>query len=106
MLLDKQVRRIFVEKKKGFDIGAEQLFNDLKQVLGIRELEEVRVLSRYDIQGLSDEVYEKAKKYIFLEPNIDLVYEEDLTIGKEYKVLELSTFLDNTTREQIPLLNA
>lgn len=86
MFLDKQVRRIFVEKKKGFDVGAEQLFNDLNQNLGIRELEEVRVLSRYDIQGISDAVYEKAIKNIFSEPNIDLVHEEELPIGQDYRV--------------------
>ncbi|MFA5524877.1 MAG: phosphoribosylformylglycinamidine synthase, partial [Tissierellales bacterium] len=87
--MDKQVRRIFVEKKKGFDMGAEQLFNDLNQNLGVKELEEVRILSRYDIQGISDTVYEKAIKNIFSEPNIDLVYEEDLTIGQDYRVFGL-----------------
>lgn len=84
--MDKQVRRIFIEKKKGFDTEAEQLFYDLNQSLGIKGLMEVRIASRYDIQGLSNMAYEKALRNIFSEPNIDLVYEENLVADHDYKV--------------------
>ncbi len=84
--MDKRVRRIFVEKKKGFNIEAEELFNDLSQNLGIKSLKEVRILGRYDIQGLSKEAYERALKNIFSEPNVDLVYEEKLSMDKDYRV--------------------
>lgn len=84
--MDKHVRRIFIEKKKGFDIEAKQLFNDLSQNLGIRELTEVRIANRYHIQGVSKEAYEKALVNIFSEPNIDTIYEESLPLDGSYKV--------------------
>ena len=84
--MDKQVRRIFVEKKKGYDIEAEQLFHDLSQNLSIKDLREVRIASRYDIQGISNEAYEKAIRNIFSESNIDLVYKENLITDHDYKV--------------------
>lgn len=86
--MDKNIRRVYVEKKKELNIEAEQLLNDLYQNLGIKELSEVRVMNRYDIQGLKDEDYEKAKKTIFSEPNIDLVYEEELELDS-YKVFAI-----------------
>lgn len=84
--MDKLVRRIFIEKKKGFNIDAEQLFNDLSENLSIKSLTEVRIVNRYDIQGISREDYEKAIVNIFSEPNIDLVYEEDFEADNDYKV--------------------
>lgn len=85
-LVDKRVRRIFVEKKKGFDVEAKQLFTDLNQQLGIGGLEEVRIASRYDLQGISDEVYQQALPTIFSTPAVDLVYEENLDIGPNYQI--------------------
>ena len=46
------VTRVFVEKKQGFDIEAQQMLSDLKGNLGIQGLEEVRILNRYDVSGL------------------------------------------------------
>ena len=48
------VRRIFVEKKKGFDVEAQSLCADIRENLGIKGLTGVRVLNRYDMDGLSD----------------------------------------------------
>ena len=53
------VRRIFVEKKQGyFDIPAQQLANDLIESFRLTGLKTVRLIRRYDIEGLSDEEYE------------------------------------------------
>lgn len=54
------VRRIFVEKKKGFDVEAQSLCADIRENLGIKGLTGVRVLNRYDMDGLSDELYRKS----------------------------------------------
>lgn len=72
------VRRIYVEKKKGFDVEAEALFNDVKENLHIDGLSGVRILNRYDMDGIDDATYEAAKYTVFAEPAIDIVYEETM----------------------------
>ncbi|MDO4485495.1 MAG: phosphoribosylformylglycinamidine synthase [Bacillota bacterium] len=72
------VRRIYVEKKKGFDVEASSLFNDIRENLHLKELAGVRVLNRYDIDGIDDATYEAAKLTVFAEPAIDVVYEETM----------------------------
>lgn len=75
------VRRIYVEKKKGFDVEAVQLFNDVKENLHLDGLQSVRILNRYDIDGIDDATYEAAKLTVFAEPAIDIVYEESMPEG-------------------------
>ena len=72
------VRRIFVEKLKGFDVPAAQMFDDLKETLEINGLESLRLFQRYDIEGLSDEEYKAVKNIVFSEPPVDVIYEEEL----------------------------
>ena len=69
------VRRIFVEKKAAFAIKAKELKEEMSAYLGI-DVENVRVLMRYDIENLSDETFEKAKMTVFSEPPVDDIYEE------------------------------
>ncbi|MDG5815948.1 phosphoribosylformylglycinamidine synthase [Chitinispirillales bacterium ANBcel5] len=76
MSLNETVRRIFVEKKKGYDIFADNLYRDLKENLRIDGLKDVRVLNRYDIEGISDQEYSVARESIFSEPPVDTVYDE------------------------------
>ncbi len=70
------IRRIYVEKKSGFDNEAYKLLNAFRDYLGIRYLKGVRVIKRYDIMGLSDEEYYKASRTILSEPPVDIVYDE------------------------------
>ena len=73
------VRRIFVEKRQGFfDIPAQQLCSDLKETFRLEELKAVRIINRYDVEGLSDEEYAAVKSVVFSEPPVDVVYEEKL----------------------------
>lgn len=74
------VKRIFVEKKQGYDIEAQGLLSDLQENLGIKGLEGLRVINRYDISGITDEEYIKSRPIIFAEPPLDLVYDEYLEI--------------------------
>ena len=71
-----KVFRVFVEKKKGNDIEARQLQEDLVSTVGITALEDLRLINRYDAQGLSMEEFESAVKLILSEPNLDNVYSE------------------------------
>ncbi len=72
------VRRIYVEKKKGFDVEAEALFHDVKENLHLPNLTGVRILNRYDVDGIDGPTYEAAKFTVFAEPAIDVVYEETM----------------------------
>ena len=71
-----KVYRVFVEKKRGNDSEAGQPLADLKNNVGITALEDLRIINRYDAQGLSEEEFNKAVKTILSEPNLDNVYSE------------------------------
>ncbi|MGI6712416.1 MAG: phosphoribosylformylglycinamidine synthase [Bacillota bacterium] len=77
------VRRIFVEKKPGFNIEAGHLYRDLKDNLGVQGLEAVRILNRYDISGITGEEYAQARSTVFSEPNVDNVYDEEVTLNSD-----------------------
>ena len=71
-----KVRRIYVEKKPEFAVSAKSLFSEIGSYLGIKDVTGVRVLIRYDVQDVSDDVFMKAVKTVFSEPPVDNVYEE------------------------------
>ena len=73
-----KVKRIYVEKKRGFDVGRNHLLSDLKRQLHIKELSSIRILVRYDAQGLDDAQFDLAAKNVFSEPPMDKVYIEEL----------------------------
>lgn len=74
------IKRIFVEKKEGYNIEAKGLLKDFTQNLGIENLEDVRILNRYDIQLKEQNIYEYAKNTIFSEPPVDIVFEENISL--------------------------
>ncbi len=84
-----EVKRIYVEKKPGYDIEAQGLYDDLVESLGIEGLEGLRVINRYDISGISDEEFAKSRPIIFAEPPLDLVFDEDLKIPPEDRVFAM-----------------
>ncbi len=71
------VKRIFVQKKDGFDVEAKELLNDLIENLGLKNLRCLKILNRYDVEGISDKIFEEAKNTIFSEPQVDVCYEEE-----------------------------
>jgi len=73
-----KVRRIYVEKKPAYAVAAAELFENIKDYLGITAVKGVRILNRYDIENISDEVYDRAKNTVFSEPPVDFLYEEKL----------------------------
>lgn len=77
------VRRIYVEKRKGFDIEAQKLYEDLKETLSLKGLQSIRVINRYDIEGIDDDTYDLIKYTIFAEPAIDVAYDEILTLSED-----------------------
>lgn len=77
------VKRIYVQKKSGFDIEAKGLLEDLKENLLIDNLKDIIILNRYDVEGITKEVFEKAKNTVFSEPQVDVCFEEEYPFEKE-----------------------
>ena len=69
------VKRIYVEKKEDYAVAAKDLKKEVKEYLGLKDLEQVRVLVRYDVEGITEETYKKALATVFSEPPVDYVYE-------------------------------
>ncbi len=67
------VYRVYVEKIKGLDNEARALLNDFRELLGVRGLEDVRLYNRYDLEGISRELFESAVKSVLSEPQLDRV---------------------------------
>jgi len=81
------VRRVYAEKKPEFAVSAKSLLSEFKSYLGITTVTNVRVLIRYDIENISDEIYRKALKTVFCEPPVDDVYEESFDFnGRVFSV--------------------
>lgn len=85
------VRRVYVEKKPAYAVKANELNEEIRSYLGISSVEGVRVLIRYDMENLSDEIYGLALTTIFSEPPVDEYYleefpaeEGDLIFSVEY----------------------
>ena len=70
------VSRVYVEKKAGFDVEARQLRSELVDILGIRDLDEVRIVNRYDVEGIDDELFAACVPTVFSEPQVDVTYDE------------------------------
>ena len=73
-----RVRRIYAEKRPGYDVAARQLCQELREALGTEAISHVRIFQRYDVEGLSDAAFESARGIIFSEPNADTLYDETL----------------------------
>ena len=71
------VRRVYVEKKPAFAVQAKELKHEISSYLGIKSVTAVRVLIRYDVENISDEVFDKACKTVFAEPPVDDLYLEN-----------------------------
>ena len=70
------VRRIYVEKKPPYAVAARQLKEDIIGFLGVKGLRSLRILIRYDVENVSDQVFEEACRVVFSEPPVDVLYEE------------------------------
>ncbi len=82
------VFRIYVEKKKGFDVEAKSTLGDIKSSLGIN-LTGVRLFNRYDVEGIDDATFVSASKNIFSEPAVDMVFDEIPETEGERRILAI-----------------
>lgn len=71
-----QVKRVYVEKKAPYAVKAKELKEEIGSYLGIKTVTGVRVLIRYDVEHISEEIFEKACNTVFSEPPVDELYQE------------------------------
>ena len=71
------VHRIYVEKRKEYAVESTELFHNLKTQLKLTNLKFVKLINRYDVQGISAEALEKGISIILSEPMVDDVIMED-----------------------------
>ncbi len=70
------VFRIYVEKKPGFDVQDQQLAHELTSIVEIKSLKSLRVLNRYDVEGISEDLFTQCIPTVFSEPQSDITYSE------------------------------
>ncbi len=83
------VRRVYVEKKKPFAVKAGELKAEISGYLGIKSVEDVRIFIRYDVENVSDEVFEKACTTVFSEPPVDILYRENIDVPEGARVFSI-----------------
>lgn len=71
------VKRIYVKKKEGFDGEAKDLLVDIQENLKIKELENIIILNRYDVEGVNNQIFEQARNTVFAEPQVDESFIEE-----------------------------
>ena len=82
------VYRVYVEKKAELANEARALQHDLRAFLGIRSLTGLRLYNRYDLEGISRELFDYTVKTVLSEPQLDLVTDQvpqgDAVFAVEY----------------------
>ena len=83
------VKRVYVEKKQDFAVQAKELKSEIEGYLGIKDVTGVRVLIRYDVENISDEVFEKACTCVFSEPPVDDLFRETFEMAENAKAFSV-----------------
>ena len=76
------VYRVYVEKKQGLEAEAKSLRYDIRHLLGIKSLDDVRIVNRYDVENIEKDLFDYAVKTVFSEPQLDIVSME-LSVGND-----------------------
>ena len=83
-----KVNRLFVEKKEGFNLESLAMKNDIEDSLNIK-LQNIRVINRYDVEGISEDSYKKVAETILSEPNLDNIYYEEIPDVKSSRIFAI-----------------
>ena len=83
------VKRVYVEKKPEFAVQAKELLHEVESYLGIKNITNVRVLNRYDIENLSEETFKRACNGVFAEPPVDILYHETFEVAEGSRVFSV-----------------
>lgn len=83
------VYRIYVEKKPEYAVEAKGVLHEIRHLLRIKSVTKLRLLNRYDVEGISKELFDESKNTVFSEPQLDVIYDEmpsgaDAVLATEY----------------------
>ena len=83
------VYRVFVEKKDGLQNEANSLKSEINKILQIKNLENLRIFNRYDVENIDEKLFDYCKKTVFSEPQLDNISDEinvdsDFVFAVEY----------------------
>ncbi len=70
------VKRIYVEKRPEYAVEAKQLLREIRHILLIRSVTGLRLINRYDTEGIDDELYARCLPVVYSEPQLDVTYPE------------------------------
>lgn len=85
------VRRVYVEKKKPYAVSARKQLEEIRTFLGIEEIEDLRLLIRYDVENIRDDVFETACRCVFSEPPVDDLYRESFEVPEGARVFSVES---------------
>ena len=85
------VSRIYVEKRDGFDGEARALSHELRHMLGISSLTGLRIINRYDVEGISEELFEQCVPIVFSEPQTDRATREMPEVAEGARVFAVES---------------
>ncbi len=83
------VYRVYVEKRPEYAVEAQGLLREIRHILLMKSVTGVRVLNRYDVEGIDRELFERCMPIVFSEPAVDDTYDRlpegaDAVIATEY----------------------
>ena len=96
------VRRVYVEKKEPYAVHAKELKEEIKRYLGIKDLTNVRVLIRYDIENLSDATYKLALQTVFQSRRLTSIMKKILLVHRMWLSFLWNIFRDSLI--SVPIL--
>ena len=85
------VRRVYVEKKKPYAVSARKQLEEIRTFLGIEGIEDLRLLIRYDVENIRDDVFETACRCVFSEPPVDDLYRESFEVPEGARVFSVES---------------
>ena len=85
------VRRVYVEKKKPYAVSARKQLEEIRTFLGIEGIEDLRLLIRYDVENIRDDVFETACRCVFSEPPVDDIYRESFEVPEGARVFSVES---------------
>lgn len=85
------VRRVYVEKKKPYAVSARKQLEEIRTFLGIDGIEDLRLLIRYDVENIRDDVFETACRCVFSEPPVDDLYRESFEVPEGARVFSVES---------------
>ena len=68
------VYRIYVEKRPEYAVEARGILSEIRHLLRIKSVTGLRLLNRYDVEGISEELFSQCCGTVFSEPQLDFTY--------------------------------